>query len=161
MLAMVTRLFPLWAVALSAVAYWRPSSFTAIGPWVSELLMLIMFGMGVTLSFDDFRRILNRPAPVLAGTFLHYLVMPAAAYGLAKVMHMPAESCGRNDISGECRQRYGVECDDLFGQRRRRLVRDNLLCFGVSRRSSHAIIDAILCRYSYSGRYCRYVMEYC
>ena len=91
MLAKVTRLFPLWAVALSAVAYWRPTGFTAIGPWVSELLMLIMFGMGVTLSLDDFRRVLNRPAPVLAGTFLHYLVMPAAAYGLAKIMHMPAD----------------------------------------------------------------------
>ena len=91
MLSMVTRLFPLWAVLLSALAYWRPMPFTAIGPWVSELLMLIMFGMGVTLSLDDFRRVLTRPGPVLAGTFLHYLVMPAAAYGLAKIMHMPAD----------------------------------------------------------------------
>ncbi len=91
MLAMVTRLFPLWAVVLSVLAYALPHPFLSIGPWVSELLMVVMFAMGVTLSVDDFRRVLTRPAPVLAGTFLHYLVMPAAAFLLAKLLHMPAD----------------------------------------------------------------------
>ena len=47
MLAVFTRLFPLWAVLLSVLAFYTPSTFTSIGPWVSTLLMLIMFGMGV------------------------------------------------------------------------------------------------------------------
>lgn len=50
-----------------------------------------MFAMGVTLSFQDFRRILLRPWPVLAGLGLHYLVMPAAAFAIAKLLRMPPE----------------------------------------------------------------------
>ena len=64
MLATLTRLFPLWALLLSVLAYYTPSTFTPVGPWVTTLLMLIMFGMGVHLKLDDFKRVLSRPAPV-------------------------------------------------------------------------------------------------
>jgi len=91
MLAKITRLFPLWAVLLAVAAYYSPSTFTPIGPNVSTLLMLIMFAMGVTLEFGDFKRVLSRPAPVAAATFLHYLVMPLAAWLLTRLFHMPAD----------------------------------------------------------------------
>lgn len=91
MLATFTRLFPLWAVLLSVLAYCFPPTFVAIGPWVTTLLMLIMFGMGVHLTLDDFKRVLSRPAPVAAGTFLHYLVMPLAAWLLAMIFKMPPD----------------------------------------------------------------------
>lgn len=81
MLATFTRLFPLWAVLLSVAAYYTPATFTGISPYVSPLLMLIMFAMGVTLRLDDFKRVLARPGPVAAGIFLHYL--DYAAGGLA------------------------------------------------------------------------------
>lgn len=74
MLATLTRLFPLWALLLSVIAYYTPSTFTPVGPWVPTLLMLIMFGMGVHLKVDDFKRVLSRPVPVAAGIFLHYLL---------------------------------------------------------------------------------------
>lgn len=54
MLSAITRLFPLWALLLSVLAYYTPTTFTGIGPWVTTLLMLIMFGMGVHLKIDDF-----------------------------------------------------------------------------------------------------------
>lgn len=91
MLAKITRLFPLWAVLLAVAAYYSPATFTPIGPNVSTLLMLIMFAMGVTLEFGDFKRVLSRPAPVAAATFLHYLVMPLAAWLLTRLFHMPAD----------------------------------------------------------------------
>ncbi|VTN13169.1 bile acid transporter [Raoultella terrigena] len=53
--------------------------------------MLIMFGMGVHLKLEDFKRVLSRPAPVAAGIFLHYLVMPLAAWALALLFRMPPE----------------------------------------------------------------------
>ncbi|MFA1644098.1 MAG: bile acid:sodium symporter, partial [Enterobacteriaceae bacterium] len=40
MLAVITRLFPLWALLLSVLAYYTPTHFTAIGPWITTLLML-------------------------------------------------------------------------------------------------------------------------
>ena len=85
MLATFTRLFPLWAVLLSVLAYCFPPTFVAIGPWVTTLLMLIMFGMGVHLTLDDFKRVLSRPAPVAAGMFFHYLVMPPAGGGAGMI----------------------------------------------------------------------------
>lgn len=91
MLALITRLFPLWAVLLAVAAYYSPHTFTPLGPYVSPLLMLIMFAMGVTLEFGDFKRVLSRPAPVAVATFLHYLIMPLAAWLLAKLFHMPAD----------------------------------------------------------------------
>ncbi|BDH47559.1 sodium transporter [Salmonella enterica subsp. enterica serovar Choleraesuis] len=91
MLATVTRLFPLWALLLSGIALLNPKPFTAISPWVATLLMLVMFGMGVHLKLSDFRRVLTRPAPVIACTFLHYLVMPLAAWLLAMAFKMPPD----------------------------------------------------------------------
>jgi BASS family bile acid:Na+ symporter len=91
MLSRVTRLFPLWAVLISVVAYFSPATFAGIAPHVTTLLTIIMFAMGVTLSFADFRRVFTRPAPVIAGIGLHYLVMPLAAWAIAKLLRMPPD----------------------------------------------------------------------
>ena len=91
MLARVTRLFPLWAVLVSLTAYFSPASFGPIAPHVTTLLTIIMLAMGVTLSLADFRRVFTRPAPVLAGIGLHYLVMPLAAWAIAKALRMPPD----------------------------------------------------------------------
>ncbi|AJK45613.1 ketopantoate/pantoate/pantothenate transporter PanS [Burkholderia plantarii] len=91
MFARVTRLFPLWAVLISLAAYFSPATFSPVAPHVTALLTLIMLSMGVTLSIADFRRVFTRPAPVLAGIVLHYLVMPLAAWTLAKLLRMPPD----------------------------------------------------------------------
>ncbi len=91
MLERITRLFPLWAVIVSVIAFYSPATFSGISPHVTVLLALVMLTMGVTLSFDDFRRVITRPAPVLAGIGLHYLVMPLAAWVIAHALHMPPD----------------------------------------------------------------------
>lgn len=91
MLARITRLFPLWAVLASLIAYFSPTSVAGISPYVTILLTIIMLAMGVTLSLSDFRRVFTRPAPVIAGIVLHYLVMPLAAWAIAKVLRMPPD----------------------------------------------------------------------
>ncbi len=91
MLTTLTRLFPLWALLLSFLAWYTPGTFTPLASWISPLLMLVMLGMGVHLTFTDFKRVLSRPAPVAAGIFLHYLVMPLAAWLLAILFHMPPD----------------------------------------------------------------------
>jgi len=91
LIASFTRLFPLWAIVVSALAYFAPSTFVGLLPHVAQLLMLVMFAMGVTLSLTDFKRVLTRPAPVIAGTVIHYAVMPLAAWAVAKLLHMPPD----------------------------------------------------------------------
>ena len=90
-MSFITRLFPLWAVLVAGAAYLSPAPFRTLLPWVTWLLMLVMFGMGATLTFADFRRVIVRPAPVIAGIVIHYIVMPLAAFLLAKLFHMSPE----------------------------------------------------------------------
>ena len=68
-----------------------PTSFTPVIPYVTYLLALIMFAAGVTLRVSDFRRVITRPGPVLAGLGLHYLIMPFAAWAIARMLGMPPE----------------------------------------------------------------------
>lgn len=90
-MSFITRLFPLWAALAAAFAYLDPAPFLALLPWITWLLMLVMFGMGVTLSVADFKRVLVQPGPVIAGVAIHYLVMPLAAFLLARLFDMPPE----------------------------------------------------------------------
>ncbi|NHO33126.1 ketopantoate/pantoate/pantothenate transporter PanS [Acetobacter fallax] len=86
---MLTRLLPVWAILISACAIVFPAPFLALTPAVTLLLAFIMFTMGVTLTPGDFARIMRRPLPVLAGVVLHYLVMPFAAWAIARALAMP------------------------------------------------------------------------
>lgn len=100
MLAYFTRLFPLWAVLLAVFAYNKPVVFSPVGPWINTLLMLIMFSMGVHLRLDDFKRVFSRPTPVAAGLFLHYLLMPLAAWLLAMMFRMPPDLAAGMILTG-------------------------------------------------------------
>ena len=88
-----TSLFPLWAISLSLLAYFFPPVFLPIGPWIGTLLMLIMFGMGVELTLDDFKRVLVRPKAAAAGVCMQYLIMPLVAWLLALAFNMPPDLC--------------------------------------------------------------------
>lgn len=88
---LITRLFPLWAVFFALVSVYAPPLFKPILPHVTLLLGIVMFAMGITLTPADFRRVARRPAPVAAGIGLHYLIMPLAAWGLAKAFGMPPQ----------------------------------------------------------------------
>ena len=87
----ISRLFPLWAALVAVAAYLAPATFRPLLPWVTDLLTLVMFALGVTLTFADFRRVILRPAPVVAGVVVHYLVMPLAAWLIAHALNMPPE----------------------------------------------------------------------
>ncbi len=88
---MFVRLFPLWTVLIAVLAFLAPALFAPVLPWVSLLLGLIMFAMGVSLRPADFRRVIVQPGPVLAGLGLHYLIMPLAAFGIARLLGMPPD----------------------------------------------------------------------
>ncbi|WP_370386414.1 bile acid:sodium symporter family protein [Snodgrassella alvi] len=91
MTAIITRLFPLWAALCSIFAYLNPAVFAPLKPYISEMLMLVMLSMGMTLKIADFTRVLKRPAPIVAGIGLHYLIMPLAAWLIARLLNMSPE----------------------------------------------------------------------
>ena len=60
-------------------------------PTETNLLILmtfvIMFGLGCTLSIDDFKDAARHPKPALVGFLSQYLIMPALAFGMAKLFN--------------------------------------------------------------------------
>lgn len=87
----LTRLFPLWAIVCAFIAYFFPDTFMPVRPHTSQLLMFVMFTMGVTLSIDDFKRVVTKPKAVVICTLLHYIVMPLTALILSKLFTMRPE----------------------------------------------------------------------
>ena len=53
-------------------------------------LGMIMFGMGITLSFDDFRAVLKVPRAVIAGVGAQFTVMPLLGFALAQLFSLEA-----------------------------------------------------------------------
>lgn len=88
MLAWVTRLFPLWAILLSAIALWQPEPFRSLESGIVPLLMIIMFGMGMTLQLQDFARVWQQPAAIGLGVALQFLIMPLAAWLIGTGMQL-------------------------------------------------------------------------
>ncbi len=53
------------------------------------MMMVIMLGMGASLTFKDFAIALRRPQGVFVGLVCQYGLMPALAYGLATLLQLP------------------------------------------------------------------------
>jgi len=77
---------------IAAISLIAPSSLAWIGTWViNPMLGVIMFGMGLTLSPQDFRIVLSRPKDILIGCLTQFTVMPLLAWGLTRVFALPPE----------------------------------------------------------------------
>lgn len=79
-----TVLFPIAAIAISLLAWAQPAWFTGGKPAIVPLLVVIMLGMGMTLHWSDFVRVGRQWRAVSCGVGAQYLVMPLAAWVLAK-----------------------------------------------------------------------------
>lgn len=83
--------FAIWVLLFATCAFFIPQGFTWIAPHISLLLGIIMFGMGLTLSLNDFKGIVKAPKAVLIGVVSQYTIMPLLAWGLAMAFNLPAE----------------------------------------------------------------------
>ncbi|MGZ0020347.1 bile acid:sodium symporter family protein [Nitrosomonas sp. wSCUT-2] len=91
MLQKLTSLFPLWMILLCATALIWPEGWMFLnqGPVVVLILGFVMLCMGLTLSFDDFRRITSMPRAVAIGFAAQYSIMPPLAWGIAYLLALP------------------------------------------------------------------------
>ena len=93
---LVGKYMALIVLAVAAVSLFMPASTLWIRTeWVNYLLMIVMFGMGLTLSVNDFALVLKRPFDILAGTVAQFTIMPLLAFILSKVFMLdPALTAG-------------------------------------------------------------------
>jgi BASS family bile acid:Na+ symporter len=80
-----TLLFPLGAILVTLLSYYFPSLLIPYTDYLSLLLGILMFGMGLGLRFENFAEILRRPKIILIGVVLQFLFMPFIAFAVARL----------------------------------------------------------------------------
>ncbi len=86
----ITKFFTFWIIAFSVITYIYPSPFVDLKFLIVPTLGIIMFGMGMTLTLTDFKRVLYRPIDVSIGVLSQYIIMPLLGFILAKLFGLQA-----------------------------------------------------------------------
>ncbi|KAF7838630.1 sodium/pyruvate cotransporter BASS2, chloroplastic [Senna tora] len=88
----LTTLFPVWVVLGAIVGIYKPA---AVVTWLeTDLFTLglgfLMLSMGLTLTFEDFRRCLRNPWTVGVGFLAQYLIKPMLGFVIAMTLKLSA-----------------------------------------------------------------------
>ena len=89
-LSLFTNLFPVWVLICCTAALFWPKAFTWFsGPFIVWGLGIIMLGMGITLSLEDFKKALTMPRSIGMGLAAQFILMPGSAWLIASVLNLP------------------------------------------------------------------------
>ncbi len=88
--------FSLWMISFVTAPMFYPDFFSSwngfeLSVLVIPLIRFIMFGMGTTLSVNDFKRVFTIPQAVLIGIVLQFTVMPFVGKGVAMMFTSNSE----------------------------------------------------------------------
>lgn len=79
-------------VVVAATALIIPATFNWIDTsWISPMLGLVMFGMGLTLDPHDFKVVFTRPKDIIIGSLAQFIIMPLTAFMLTKLFNLSDE----------------------------------------------------------------------
>ncbi len=70
--------------------------------WINYLLMIVMFGMGLTLKFEDFSIVFKRPKDIIIGCVAQFTIMPLLAFILGKAFGLEAGLLAGVILVGTC-----------------------------------------------------------
>ncbi|SDW58538.1 bile acid:Na+ symporter, BASS family [Marinococcus luteus] len=98
----VNKYFAVFVLVVAFIAYLLPDVFVGITGYITILLGVIMFGMGLTLNLSDFRIVAKKPLPVLTGVVAQFVIMPLAAFIIALVLQLPPEIAAGLVLVGAC-----------------------------------------------------------
>ncbi|MBW8189624.1 bile acid:sodium symporter family protein [Neiella marina] len=88
--------FTVYIFAAVSASMFFPQFFTHIGDFkldglIGPLLMIIMFGMGCSLSWRDFSAVIKAPKAVIIGVLCQFTIMPIIGLSLALMTGLPPE----------------------------------------------------------------------
>ena len=88
--------FTVLIFAAVAAALYYPSFFTLVGGFdlkglIVPLLIIIMFGMGCSMHFNDFIGVIKMPKGVMIGIICQFTIMPIVGYTLASFTNLSPE----------------------------------------------------------------------
>lgn len=87
----LTTLFPVWVILGTVIGIYKPAAVT----WLETDLFTICLGflmlsMGLTLTFEDFRRCLRNPWTVGVGFLAQYLIKPMLGFFIVMTLKLSA-----------------------------------------------------------------------
>lgn len=90
-------------LVIAALALFVPNTCLWVQTsWVNYLLMIVMFGMGLTLKLEDFKLVFTRPKDILIGCLAQFTIMPLLAFALGKVFGLDAALLAGVILVGTC-----------------------------------------------------------
>ena len=92
------------ALLVAIIALIFPQIIHAAIPtsWVNTLLGIVLFGMGMTLKFSDFKVVFTKPKAVICGILSQFIIMPALAFLLVTLFQLPTELAVGVILVGAC-----------------------------------------------------------
>ena len=87
----VQKTFALWVMLFAGIAMCVPEVFIWLKSYITWMLGIIMFGMGMTMTLADFKGVLQSPKAVCIGVIAQFVLMPSLAYLLCQLFQLPAE----------------------------------------------------------------------
>lgn len=88
---LIQKTFALWVIFFAGIALLAPEMFVWLKAYIPWLLGIVMLGMGMTMTLDDFKGVLQSPKAVFIGVVAQFFVMPGLAFVLCKLMNLPSE----------------------------------------------------------------------
>ena len=85
----IQKTFALWVVLFAGIALIVPEAFVWLKAYIIWMLGIIMFGMGMTMTVDDFKGVLHSPKAVVIGVVAQFMLMPGLAYLLCQLFQLP------------------------------------------------------------------------
>lgn len=98
----LSKTFSLWAIVFAILAFFFPTGFKIFAPYIPYLLGLVMFGMGITLTVNDFSEVVKHPKAVIIGVVGQFVIMPSIAFVLAKAFNLPDDLAAGVILVGCC-----------------------------------------------------------
>lgn len=98
----VSKTFALWVLLFAFLAFVSPEAFLEIRGYIPYLLGIVMFGMGIMLTFNDFSEVVKHPKSVIVGVVGQFVIMPAIAFALAKLFVLPTDLAIGVILVGAC-----------------------------------------------------------
>lgn len=87
----LTTLFPVWVTLGAIVGIYKPAAVTWLETDLFTLgLGFLMLSMGLTLTFEDFRRCLRNPWTLGVGFLAQYLIKPMLGFAIATTLKLSA-----------------------------------------------------------------------
>ena len=95
-MAIIVLIFAFCSLFFSNHFLWIKTSY------INYLLMIIMFGMGLTLKAEDFIPIFSHPKEITLGAISQYTIMPLLAFGLSYLFHLDLALTAGVVLVGTC-----------------------------------------------------------